>query len=201
MAEATSVSREARLKELIASAHGAISVQATADFLRDRKLPGGIFAGNDHRGTLNAFIATHATVMDLTAGIFWAASPPNQLGKFVAFDVADFSRELPELTIPADATLADGEYEHARQAKQLLADGNHALKKNDAATALKLAEQAETLNPAFYQNALLRGQALLSLGRPVQAAQAFELALAEHPAFRKEQQQLEDLLQAALRAK
>ena len=201
MAEATSVSREARLKELIASAHGAISAQAAADFLRDRKLPGGIFAGNDHRGTLNAFIATHATVMDLTAGIFWAASPPNQLGKFVAFDVADFSRELPELTIPADATLADGEYEHARQAKQLLTDGNHALKKHDAATALKLAEQAETLNPAFYQNALLRGQALLSLGRPVEAAQAFELALAEHPAFRKEQQQLEDLLQAARRAK
>ena len=201
MAEATSVSREARLKELIASAHGAISAQAAADFLRDRKLPGGIFAGNDHRGTLNAFIATHATVMDLTAGIFWAASPPNQLGKFVAFDVADFSRELPELTIPADATLADGEYEHARQAKQLLTDGNHALKKHDAATALKLAEQAETLNPAFYQNAWLRGQALLSLGRPVEAAQAFELALAEHPAFRKEQQQLEDLLQAARRAK
>lgn len=201
MAEATSVSRETRLKELIASAHGAISAQAAADFLRDRKLPGGIFAGNDHRGTLNAFIATHATVMDLTAGIFWAASPPNQLGKFVAFDVADFSRELPELTIPADATLADGEYEHARQAKQLLTDGNHALKKHDAATALKLAEQAETLNPAFYQNAWLRGQALLSLGRPVEAAQAFELALAEHPAFRKEQQQLEDLLQAARRAK
>lgn len=201
MAEATSVSREARLKELIAAAHGSISVQEAADFLRDRKLPGGVFAGDDHRGTLNAFIATHATVMDLTAGIFWAASPPNQLGKFVAFDVADFSRELPGLTIPADAALADGEYEHARQAKQLLTDGNHALKKKDAATALALADQAGALNPGFYQNALLRGQALLALGRSEEAARAFELALAEHPAFLKEQQQLEELLQTARRAK
>ncbi len=200
-AEATSVSREARLKELITTTHGTISVQAAADFLRDRKLPGGIFAGNDHRATLNAFIATHATVMDLTAGIFWAASPPNQLGKFVAFDVADFSRELPELTISPDATLANGEYEHARQAKQFLADGNHALKKKDAAIALTLADQAEALNPGFYQNPLLRGRALLELGKLDEAAQAFETSLAEHPAFLKEKQQLEELLQTARRAK
>ena len=43
-------------------------------------------------------------------GIFWAASPPNQLGQFVAFDVADFSRELPDRTLAPDPTLASGEY-------------------------------------------------------------------------------------------
>ena len=78
--------------------------------MRDRNLPGGAFAGNGHRATLNAFIATHATVMDLTDGIFWAASPPHQLGKFVAFDVQDFARELPERTIAGGPTLASGEY-------------------------------------------------------------------------------------------
>ena len=201
MTEATSVSREARLKELIQAMHGTIKVQEAADFLRDRKLPGGVFAGNDHRATLNAFIATHSTVMDLTTGIFWAASPPNQLGKFVAFDVADFSQEVPELTIPADMTLTNGTYENARQSKQLLIDGNHALKNNHTTTALKLAEQAEALNPGFYQNALLRGQALLALGKRDEAARAFELSLSEHPAFLKEQQQLEELLQAARRPK
>jgi tetratricopeptide (TPR) repeat protein len=195
MIEATSVSRETRLKELLQQGDGKIDPALAAEFLRDRDLPGGIFAGDGHRATLNAFIATHATVMDLTSNIFWAASPPNQLGKFVAFDVNDFSRELPEQTISADATLADGEYEKAKQSKQCLTDGQRALKNKNAQAALDLADKAETLNPGFYQNATLRGHALLALGRNGEAAQSFEKALAEHPAFLKETEELESLLQ------
>jgi len=197
IAEATSVSRDARMKELLASAQGTLDVPEAVELLRDRKLPGGIFAGDDHRGTLNAFIATHATVMDLTSGIFWAASPPNQQGKFVAFDVSDFSRVLTNLTVPDDVTLADGEYDRAMQARRILADGNRALKKKDPSTALQSAEQAEKLNPSFYQNAMLRGRALLALDRREEAAAAFETALAEHPAFLTEKQQLQDLLKQA----
>src|SRR5258706_62874 len=147
MAEATSVSREARLKELLQSSQGTLNATQAVAILRDRDLPGGIFAGDGHRATLNAFIATHATVMDLSDGIFWAASPPNQLGKFVAFDLQDFSHELPALTVTADATLASGEYQRAREAHQCLMDGQRALKKKDAKTALALAEKAEALNP------------------------------------------------------
>jgi isopenicillin-N N-acyltransferase like protein len=197
MVEATSVSREARLKELIQQSPGEISPARAVEFLRDRKLPGGFFAGDGHRGSLNAFIATHAVVMDLTSGIFWAASPPNGLGKFVAFDVNDFNHELPELTIPADETLTDGEYEHAHEAQQDLNDGLIALKSKDAQTALQLSEKAETLNPGFYQNSFLRGRALLMLNRKSEAVTAFEKALAGQPAFLKETQQLEDLLRQA----
>ncbi len=197
MAGATSVSRDARLRELIQEFHGSISPAQAVDFLRDRKLPGGIFAGDGHRGSLNAFIATHAVVMDLTADIFWAASPPNGLGKFVAFDVNNFTNELPALAIPADETLTDGEYERVRQSQQCLNDGLAALKKADTSGALQLAEKAETLNPGFYQNSFLQGRALLALGRHDEAAQAFSRALAEHPAFLKESQQLEELLRAA----
>jgi isopenicillin-N N-acyltransferase like protein len=197
MAGATSVSREARLKELLQQARGTLDVPEAVEFLRDRDLPGGVFAGDGNRGTLNAFIATHATVMDLSDGIFWAASPPNQLGQFVAFDVSDFSRELPALTVPADAILASGEYERAKQAQKCLQDGEQALKNKDAQTALTLAEKAESLNPGFYRNATLRGRALLALGRNQEAAQSFENALAAHPAFLKEKQGLESLLQRA----
>lgn len=197
MAGATSISRMTRLKELIQAAHGTIDTPEAVEFLRDRDLPGGIFAGDGNRGTLNAFIATHATVMDLTRNIFWAASPPNQLGKFVAFDVSDFSHELPALTVPADPVLATGEYERAKQAQQCLRDGEQALKNKDAQTALALAEKAETLNPGFYQNAALQGRALFALGRNNEAAQSFEKALAEHPAFLEEKQKLESLLQQA----
>jgi hypothetical protein len=50
--------------------------------LRDRQLPGGKFVGNGHRSSINALIAArHNHGFD--GWIFWAASPPNQLGKFV----------------------------------------------------------------------------------------------------------------------
>ncbi len=180
---------------MIQGARGAIDSRRGAEFLRDRNLPGGGFAGNGHRATLNPFIATHATVMDLTDGIFWAASPPNQLGKFVAFDVNDFDRELPERTVAEDATLASGEFKQARQAQRCLADGQRALGKHDAKAALELAEKAETMNPGFYQNAALRGRALNALGKYAESASSFAAALAARPAFLKEKQELERLLQ------
>jgi len=197
IADATSVSRQSRLGELLGQARGTISASRTAELLRDRRLPGGQFPGNGHRATLNAFIATHATIMDLTDGIFWAASPPNQLGKFVAFDVQDFSRELPERTITADPVIASGELDRARQAQKCLADGRRALQRKDAAAALKLAEQAEQLNPGFYQNAALRGRALVALDRRSDAVQAFEASLAAHPAFLSEKQELKAMLEKA----
>jgi Acyl-coenzyme A:6-aminopenicillanic acid acyl-transferase. len=195
IAEATSASRKMRMTELIERAHGRIDAPLAVDFLRDRKLPGGAFVGNGNRGSLNALIATHATVMDLTDGIFWAASPPNQLGKFVAYDVRDFSHEMPEKTVPTDPTLDSGEFERARQAKQCLSDGHQALKNNQAQTALSLAEKAESLNPGFYQNAALRGRALLALGKREEAEAAFSTALAAKPAFLKEKQEIEGLLE------
>jgi len=199
--ESTSVSRSKRMTELIQRARGTLEVGRAADMLRDRNLAGGVFAGNGHRATLNAFIATHATIMDLTDGIFWAASPPNQMGKFVAFDVQDFDRELPGRTVAPDAVLASGEFENARRAQESLAEGHRLLKNKDAQSALSQAGKAETLNPGFYQNAVLRGRALLALGRNAEAAKAFEAALAGQPAFLAEKQQLAGLLKQTRSAK
>ena len=195
--EATSVSRAERLEELLRPANGLLNATRAATILRDRNLPGGAFAGNGHRGTLNAFIATHATVMDLTDGIFWVASPPNQLGKFVAFDVRNFDHEMPDRTLAADATLASGEFERSHEAKKILEGGQLALKNKDARAALAAAEKAESLNPGYYLNAMLQGRALLSLGRNGEASKAFESALNSHPAFSAEKQQLESLLHEA----
>ena len=195
--EATSVPRFTRMSELIQTNRGTINVTRAAEMLRDRNLPGGKFAGNGHRNTLNALIATHATVMDLTDGIFWAALPPNQLGKFVAFDVNDFDRELPGLTVAADEMMASGELEKAKLAHKALQDAARALKNGDAQAALTAADKAETNNPGFYQNAALRGRALLRLNRNVEAAKAFESALAAQPAFLSEKTEIEGLLKQA----
>ncbi len=197
MAEATSLAREQRLTELLKQNTGAVDAAHSVKFLRDRELPGGIFVGDGHRSSLNAFIATHAVVMDLTAGIFWAAAPPNGLGKFVAFDVNDFSHELPELTIPADEVLATGEFDRMKQSRKLLDDGLHSLENNDANAALDLAKKAETLNPGFYENFILEGRALLALGKKSEAALALEAALAASPAFLSERQRVAELLRQA----
>ena len=197
IAESTSVSRYARMAELLRGVRGKLNPAGVAELLRDRNLPGGIFAGNGHRATLNAFIATHATIMDLSDGIFWAASPPNQLGKFVAFDVQNFDRELPDRGVAADPVLASGQLERTRQAQKALAEGRRALNSNDPGTALLRAEEAERLNAGFYQNAALRGRALLAAGRNAEAAQAFTAALAAQPAFLSERQRLQVLLKQA----
>jgi hypothetical protein len=194
MEEATSIPRYTRMSELIQTNRGAINATRAAEILRDRNLPGGKFAGNGHRNTLNALIATHATVMDLTDGIFWAALPPNQLGKFVAFDVNDFDHELPALTVAADEMLASSEFEKAKLAHKALQDAARALKNGDAQAALDAADKAEANNPGFYQNAALRGRALLRLNRNSEAAKSFEAALAAQPAFLSEKKEIEELL-------
>jgi tetratricopeptide (TPR) repeat protein len=133
----------------------------------------------------------------LTDGIFWAASPPHQLGQFVAFDVNDFDRELPARTVPADALITSGEFEKIRLAQQALREGRQALDQADANTALAAANRAEAKNPGFYQNAWLRGLALLALERKAEAAAAFRQALAVRPAFLSEKQEIEVLLHQA----
>ena len=197
IAEATSLSRYQRMGELIQTNRGSINPARAAEMLRDRQLPGGKFVGNGHRSAINALIATHGTIMDLTDGLFWAASPPNQLGKFVAFDVNDFDRELPALTVPADAMLRSGEFARARSAHQSLGEAARALQQGDAAAAVAATERAEANNPGFYQNAWLRGRALLGAKRSAEAITAFETALAAQPAFQSEKQEIETWLQQA----
>lgn len=188
MSDSTSVSRYARASELLT---GTVTIARTVEILRDRNLPGGQFAGNGHRSSLNADIATHATALDLTAGIFWAGTTPHLLGKFVAFDVNDFNRELPGLALPADRPSAN------KEAQAALSTGRTELKRGAANAALKMAQLAEALNPGFYENAMLQGRALLALGQINDAVRAFTAARAGQPAFAKERQELEALTHAA----
>ena len=189
----TSVSRFDRLTELLRETNR-LDAAACLARLRDRRLPGGQFAGNGHRGALNPLIATHAVVMDLTAGIFWAALPPHQLGKCVAVEVREPERLLPELTLPPDPILTNGVYRHYLVAKTELSQGWQALKLGDWERAALRARQAETNNPGYYQNAWLQAEVLFRQGRLAEAAQACQQALAGQPALGGERHRLEQLL-------
>ena len=193
----TSVSRYDRLTGLLRGDTNRLNAAACAALLRDRRLPGGQFAGDGHRGSLNPLIATHSVVMDLTAGIFWAATPPHQLGKFVAFDVNTPEQLLPEQALPADPILADGEYKNYLAAKAALSDGWRSLKKGDLNAATECARQAEKNNPGFYQNSWLLAEILFQQGKRAEAEQACQRALAGKPALGGERRQIEQFLARA----
>ena len=193
----TSLPRFERMTELLGGETNRLDAAACAAILRDRRLPGGKFAGNSHRGSLNPLIATHSVVMDLTAGIFWAATPPHQLGKFVAFDLSAPEKLLPEQALPADPMLDDGEYKNYLAAKNDLSDGWNALKKGGLDAALASAKAAEKNNPGFYQNSWLFAEVLFRQGKQAEAAEACQRALAGKPALAGERRRIEQLLALA----
>ena len=188
----TSLSRFERMTELLATNH--LGAAACAALLRDRQLPGGKSAGAGHRGSLNPLIATHSVVMDLTAGVFWAATPPHQLGKFVAFDLNAPEKLLPEQALPADPILTDGGYAHYLASKTNLSDCYSALKKGELEAAKTFALQAETNNPGYYQNAWLLAEVLFRQGKRTEAAAACRRALDGQPALGGERRKIETLL-------
>ena len=188
----TSLSRFDRMTELLAT--NRLNAAACAALLRDRRLPGGQLAGDGHRGSLNPLIATHAVVMDLTAGIFWAATPPHQLGKFVAFDINAPEKLLAEPSLPADPILTNGEYAHYLAGITNLSDCYLALKKGDLESAKTFVLQAETNNPGYYQNAWLLAEVLFRQGKRTEAAAACQRALDGKPALGGERRKIETLL-------
>ena len=189
----TSLSRYARMSELLAREAGHLDTPRAAALLRDRLLPGDRAAGNGHRSALNPLIATHAVIMDLTEGTFWAARPPHQLGQFIAFDPKDPEKSLPTQAVAADPMLAAG-YETYISARTSLSNGWRALKKSDLYQANVCAESAERSNPGLYDNTWLRAEALFRQGKRPEAAQACREALQRSPARAAERRRIEQLL-------
>ncbi len=198
----TSVARFERLSELLSGDGdgGLVDVARASAILRDRRLPGGVFAGNGHRSSLNPLIATHSVIMDLTDGILWASAPPHQLGRFVAFDVGQPERRLPERSLPEDPMLASGEHRRYRVALAKLSEGWRALKSGDPERARACSEEAETGNPGFYQNAWLMAEAWWVDGDRVKTKEACARALAGKPAMGTERRKIEELAAKAATA-
>jgi hypothetical protein len=189
----TSVSRFDRMQELLQGSAGVLDPAQCATLLRDRRLPGGQFPGNGHRSSLNPLIATHAVIMDLTSGIFWAAATPHQLGRFVAFNLNNPEEALPDRTIPEDPMLSSGEYQRYLAAQARLKEGWRALRKRNYDKAAECARQAEKDNPGFYRNSWLLAESLFHQGQGKAAAQACRIALDGKPALAGERQKIAKL--------
>jgi hypothetical protein len=87
--------------------------------LRDKRGLGGVELPLGHRSAIDALIATHSVVMDLTARELWVSEGPHAAGRYVRFDLASLLDRAatppspdPLVTIAADEVLRDGRYQH-----------------------------------------------------------------------------------------
>jgi isopenicillin-N N-acyltransferase like protein len=120
----STLARRARMDELLAAQPSATVPQAVA-MLRDHKCAGTESCLLGDRRAIDAFIATHGVVADLTAKTLWVSEGPQLSGRFVKVDpsllvqppdgtpVAVPPAELE--TVPADEVMSDSRYSEGRK--------------------------------------------------------------------------------------
>src|SRR5262249_45279637 len=79
-ASSTSTYRRARLEEVLGNRGKPLDVLAAVGVLRDRRGLAGKDIGPGNRNAINALIASHSVVLDLTARKAWVADAPHGLG-------------------------------------------------------------------------------------------------------------------------
>ena len=190
-ASSTSPYRRARLEEVLAAREAPLDVPAAARVLRDRRGLGGKEIGPGNRNAINALIAAHSVVLDLTARKAWVADAPHGLGRFVAYSL-DLGTEaepgdprlaeLSRLAIPPDAWLLSGGYADFEAARRLYFHGRAAMKRGSAGAAAADAGKAIRLAPGFVEALALRAQAKATLGLAGDALSDCSSALERDPA-------------------
>ncbi len=121
----STLARRARMDELLAALpDGSGSVPRAVAMLRDHACAGGEKCLLGDRRAIDAFIATHGVVADLTTRTLWVSEGPQLSGRFVKVDPSllvqrpdGTSAPVPpaELeTIPADEVMSDGRYAEGR---------------------------------------------------------------------------------------
>ena len=123
-ATTSSVARADRLEELLgATADGSATPHMALDVLRDHGCARGLSCELGDRRSIDALIATHGVVADLTDRTLWVGVGPHLSGRFVAVDLraafaeASVAHAPPEDDMPEDPILHDGRYERAMQAR------------------------------------------------------------------------------------
>lgn len=81
----STVSRHARMTELVEQAE--ITPLRAQQLLRDRRGPGGIELPPGNRNAIDALIATHSVVADVTDRVMWVSTAPHTQGAYRAIDL------------------------------------------------------------------------------------------------------------------
>ena len=85
--ETSTLTRRARVDELLGRLRPGASVDDAIAILRDKRGPGDVVLPAGDRRAIDALIATHGVVMDTTARVIWVSEGPHLKGRFVRFDI------------------------------------------------------------------------------------------------------------------
>ena len=188
MRDGTSVHRRARLVELLQRHDGKLGVSAAVEILRDRRGPGDAPRALGHRSTINAMIATHSVVADVTQGVLWVSQGRHQLGAYNSYTIDRFGLppwdQIDRTPLPKDLVLTDGSFERLTRFRALIEaiDLDHPF---DPDSRKKITAAAE-LNPLAPQILALEARTLEHDGKWDAALAKYRATLAAHPPFRKD---------------
>jgi len=186
----TSKRRRARLDVVLAERNGALDVPGAVAILRDRRGADGTDLGPGNRNAIDASIATHSVVFDLTHLRAWVAAAPHTLGPYVPVDLPAvlLARDAPPPPaaecVPADPWLVSGGFDRYRRARAALAEARRLEKGRGAGWlegAAAAARRAHELSPAFAEGLAKLGELELRLGNRATALGLFDEALAHDP--------------------
>ncbi|HMA28368.1 MAG TPA: C45 family peptidase, partial [Thermoanaerobaculia bacterium] len=186
----TSRKRRARLDVLLRKAGGSLDVRSAVAILRDRRGADGRDLGPGNRNAIDASIAAHSVVLDLTHRRAWVAVAPHTLGPYVPVDLdavlASVTGPPPPAAepIPADAWLTDGgfgRYVRAREALASVRRLEHVRGKGWLEAAARDAERAHDLAPEFAEAIAKLGELEARRGNRARARQLLDEALARDP--------------------
>jgi tetratricopeptide (TPR) repeat protein len=121
----STLARAARMRELVARNAGRIDPATAIMILRDRRGVGDALLPLANRNAVDALIATHSVVADLTAGVLWVSEGPHTLGTYRRIDLrarlAAGGAPVDEAAgdVAPDTLLADGTIERQRLGAEL----------------------------------------------------------------------------------
>jgi hypothetical protein len=112
----STLAREARMREIVARAAGRIDPALAVAMLRDRGGAADAALPLGNRNAIDALVATHSVVADLTAGVLWVSEGPHTLGSYRRIDLrgrlaGTTPRDEADGDVAADPLLADGGYD------------------------------------------------------------------------------------------
>jgi hypothetical protein len=118
----TSIDRRVRADELLTAVQPrSLDVRGAVGILRDHKCAKNIACDLGDRRSLDALIATHGVIADLTDRVLWVSRGPHLSGAFVRFDLKrtfakghDPAADPAPETIDEDPILKDGRYDEGR---------------------------------------------------------------------------------------
>ncbi|HEY3348993.1 MAG TPA: C45 family peptidase [Thermoanaerobaculia bacterium] len=186
----TSRKRRARLDVLLGKEGAWLDVPRAVAILRDRTGADGADLGHGNRNAIDASIAAHSVVLDLTRRRAWVSAFPHTLGAYVPVDLeavlaAEDGPPAPGAgPIPADPWLGSGGFGRYREARAALAEVRTLEREAGAGwleAAAAAAGRAHALCPDFAEATAKLGEIELRRGDRERARTLLDEALARDP--------------------